>query len=167
MRSITRGVNVPNSAKRFVRYNHKRNILKRMHDESPRGTFRFFPSHLTFSRNFEKTKSVFSFSQCNSIKRMNQVNTQRDQLCAQSEDRGGHPPTWAAVQWLRENKDRFKGKVYEPARFSIFPKREFKGQQLNTERDKDLLNMIEGPISKDAFRVSFNFILFLIFIDLN
>lgn len=82
---------------------------------------------------------------------MNQVSTQRDEHCAQQHP-AGHPHTWTALKWLRENKDKFKGKVYEPARISIFAKSEFKGQKLNP-KDDQLMSMIEGPISKDAFRV--------------
>ncbi|GAA6011423.1 hypothetical protein JCM11491_002778 [Sporobolomyces phaffii] len=62
------------------------------------------------------------------------------------------PHCWQAVQWLRQNRGMFRGQVFEPPRLTIFPKEEFKGNRFNFRRDTHLLEMIEGPISKDAFR---------------
>ncbi|CEQ39122.1 SPOSA6832_00604 [Sporobolomyces salmonicolor] len=61
-------------------------------------------------------------------------------------------PTWRAVEWLRANKDKMKGQVFEPARLNVFPRNEFKGKKLNYRSDSDLLNMVEGPISLSAFK---------------
>lgn len=61
--------------------------------------------------------------------------------------------SWRAVQWLRENKDKFKGNVYEPARLNVFIKQEWNGRKLDM-RDKELVNMIEGPITMRDFSVS-------------
>lgn len=63
------------------------------------------------------------------------------------------PQTWQAIQWLRSNKDKFKGQVYEPARITIFPKYECRGRKLDP-RNEVYLKLIEAPISRDAFRVS-------------
>ncbi|GAA5860547.1 hypothetical protein JCM1840_000294 [Sporobolomyces johnsonii] len=61
-------------------------------------------------------------------------------------------PTWRAVEWLRANKDKMKGQVFEPARLNVFPRNEFKGKRLNYREDLDLLKMVEGPISLPAFK---------------
>ncbi|TKA57227.1 hypothetical protein B0A53_01183 [Rhodotorula sp. CCFEE 5036] len=58
--------------------------------------------------------------------------------------------SWRAVQWLRDNQDKFRGKVYEPARLNVFIKQEFNGRKLDM-RDNELINMIEGPISMTNF----------------
>lgn len=48
-----------------------------------------------------------------------------------------------------------KGECYEPARLSVFPKENFEGRKLAFKgRDEFVLQMIEGGISRDAFRVS-------------
>lgn len=60
--------------------------------------------------------------------------------------------SWRAVQWLRDNQDKFRGKVYEPARLNVFIKQEFNGRKLDV-RDNELVNMIEGPISMTHFSV--------------
>ena len=60
--------------------------------------------------------------------------------------------SWRAVQWLRDNQDKFRGKVYEPARLNVFIKQEFNGRKLDM-RDNELINMIEGPISMTNFSV--------------
>lgn len=62
------------------------------------------------------------------------------------------PSSWRAVQWLRDNQDKFKGKVYEPARLNLFIKQEFNGRKLDM-RDGELVNMIEGPITMTHFSV--------------
>ncbi|GAA5924107.1 DNA repair ATPase SMC5 [Sporobolomyces koalae] len=62
------------------------------------------------------------------------------------------PDCWKAVKWLRENSDRFKGRVFEPSRLSVFPKQEWNGKKLNVVQDPDIINMIEAPITMDAFR---------------
>ncbi|GAA5873376.1 hypothetical protein JCM16303_001107 [Sporobolomyces ruberrimus] len=59
---------------------------------------------------------------------------------------------WTAVCWLRQNKDKFRGEVFEPARLSVFPKDEWNGKKLDTRNDKAILDMVEGPISQDAFK---------------
>ncbi|GAA5978970.1 hypothetical protein JCM10908_002752 [Rhodotorula pacifica] len=59
-------------------------------------------------------------------------------------------PTWRAVQWLRQNRQMFKGTVYEPARLNVFIKQEWNGRKLNV-KDEELVNMIEGPISMGNF----------------
>lgn len=60
--------------------------------------------------------------------------------------------TWRAVVWLRENANRFRGKVYEPARLNVFVKKEWNGRRI--ENDRELVNMIEGPIALKNFNVS-------------
>ncbi|BGO98380.1 hypothetical protein RTG_00828 [Rhodotorula toruloides ATCC 204091] len=57
---------------------------------------------------------------------------------------------WRAVDWLRQNQDKFKGKIYEPARLNLFLKKDFNGRKLDV-RDQSLVSMIEGPISMNAF----------------
>ncbi|KAK4049393.1 Structural maintenance of chromosomes protein 5 [Microbotryomycetes sp. JL201] len=52
------------------------------------------------------------------------------------------PDTWKAVQWMRENKHLFKGKVHEPARLTVFAKR----------NDVQTLSLIEGPIALHAWK---------------
>ncbi|GAA6029928.1 hypothetical protein JCM8097_009173 [Rhodosporidiobolus ruineniae] len=59
------------------------------------------------------------------------------------------PGTWAATQWLRQHKDQFRGEIFEPGRFNVFPKKEFKGQRLAL--NQDMLNLIEGPIPMAGF----------------
>ncbi|GAA6064062.1 hypothetical protein JCM10212_007036 [Sporobolomyces blumeae] len=81
------------------------------------------------------------------LKSLQEANTIRENNCKRWD-----PDTWKAVEWLRENKHQFKGEVYEPPRLTVFPKNEYKGSKLNFRQDADLLNMIEGPISKGAFR---------------
>ncbi|GAA5826271.1 hypothetical protein JCM11251_007234 [Rhodosporidiobolus azoricus] len=55
---------------------------------------------------------------------------------------------WTATEWLRANKHRMKGEVIEPARFNVFPKKQYNGQPLNNQT---MLDIIEGPISMTAF----------------
>lgn len=82
---------------------------------------------------------------------MNQVNVQREE-----QTRKWDGPTMTAVEWMRKNKDVFKGRVFEPPRLSVFPKDEYRGKKFNfrSEEGRRLLDMIEGPISQSAFRVS-------------
>jgi hypothetical protein len=85
---------------------------------------------------------------------MNQAHVQRENNTAQYDK-----DCWEAVKWLRSNKDKFKGEIFEPPRLTIFPKDEFKGTKFRFgaqggESGNEILRMIEGPISKDAFRVS-------------
>lgn len=62
--------------------------------------------------------------------------------------------TWSAVCWLREHRDRFRGKVYEPARLNVFIKKEWNGRRI--DNDQDLINMIEGPIPMGSFSVCYS-----------
>lgn len=61
---------------------------------------------------------------------------QRERECAKWDK-----PTMDAVHWLRNNLDKFKGKVYEPVRLSV------------TAKDKKFVNLAEGPIHAGAMRV--------------
>jgi structural maintenance of chromosomes protein 5 len=45
---------------------------------------------------------------------------------------------------MRQNKDRFKGPVYEPARLNVFAK----------TQDRRIVDLVEGPIALNAFKVS-------------
>lgn len=69
---------------------------------------------------------------------LNNVKKQREEACYRFE-----ADTWKGVQWMRANKDRFKGPVYEPARLNVFAK----------TRDTELVKLIEGPITMNAFKV--------------
>lgn len=71
---------------------------------------------------------------------LNNVKSQRESACHRFE-----PDTWKGVQWMRANKDRCKGPVYEPARLNVFAK----------TRDPDLVRLVEGPITMNAFKVRF------------
>lgn len=75
---------------------------------------------------------------------LNDVKIQRERDCAQWE-----PEAWKAVLWLRKNRDKFKMPVHEPARLHIFPK----------TTDKLILSIVEGPISRNAFKVGSLFFL--------
>ncbi|GAA5914217.1 hypothetical protein JCM6882_004753 [Rhodosporidiobolus microsporus] len=77
------------------------------------------------------------------LQTLQQVAKIRENNCRQYDS-----DTWAATEWLRANKHRMQGQVFEPARFNIFPKKHFNGQSLD---NKALLNVIEGPIPMSAF----------------
>lgn len=49
---------------------------------------------------------------------------------------------------MRQNKDRFRGPVYEPARLNVFAK----------TQDRQIVNLVEGPIALNAFKVSSRFL---------
>lgn len=52
--------------------------------------------------------------------------------------------TWKAVQWLRENKDKFHGKVFEPVRLQVQVARRY----------RQFVDIAEGPITMGAMNVS-------------
>lgn len=53
------------------------------------------------------------------------------------------PDVLKALKWMQENKGRFKGKVYEPARLTVFA----------TVKAQEQLNVIEGPMGLNAWKV--------------
>ncbi|KAM0792881.1 hypothetical protein ACM66B_002643 [Microbotryomycetes sp. NB124-2] len=71
------------------------------------------------------------------LARTNDIVHQREKATEQFEQ-----DTWKAVLWLRQNRSRFKGKVYEPARLNVFAK----------TNDREMLNLIEGPIALHAWK---------------
>ncbi|GAA5860377.1 hypothetical protein JCM3774_000398 [Rhodotorula dairenensis] len=79
------------------------------------------------------------------LQRMKEAGRVRELACEKFDNM-----SWRAVLWLRENQDKFKGKVYEPARLNVFIKQEWNGRKLDM-RDKELVNMIEGPITMRDF----------------
>ncbi|GJN87793.1 hypothetical protein Rhopal_000748-T1 [Rhodotorula paludigena] len=79
------------------------------------------------------------------IEKLQQVTRQREASMAHFD-----PHAWTAVQWLRQNTQRFKGKVFEPARLHLGIKREVNGHKLDA-KDTNLIDLIEGPIPLGAF----------------
>ncbi|ORY61173.1 P-loop containing nucleoside triphosphate hydrolase protein [Leucosporidium creatinivorum] len=73
----------------------------------------------------------------NRLAQLNNVKIQREQDTQRWES-----DTWKGVQWMRQNKDRFKSPVYEPARLNVFAK----------TQDRHIVNLVEGPISLTAFK---------------
>ncbi|GAA5824176.1 hypothetical protein JCM3770_001191 [Rhodotorula araucariae] len=59
--------------------------------------------------------------------------------------------TWRAVQWLRANGDKMRGRVFEPARLHLSIKKDLNGHKLDPARDQDLVNIVEGPIPLAGF----------------
>ncbi|BGP13190.1 Structural maintenance of chromosomes protein 5 [Rhodosporidiobolus nylandii] len=78
------------------------------------------------------------------LQQLNQLSRQRE-LNMEKFDKDG----WTATQWLRENKHRMKGEVFEPARLFLTIKSHFNGQRLDL-RDSELVNLVEGPIPMSA-----------------
>lgn len=70
------------------------------------------------------------------LKSFQSVQEQRERECTKWDK-----PTMDAVHWMRNNVDKFRGKVYEPVRLCV------------TAKDKKFVNLAEGPISVGAFRV--------------
>lgn len=83
-----------------------------------------------------------------SLARLQEAGKVREAACQRFDQ-----DAWRAVDWLRQNQDKFKGKIYEPARLNLFLKKDFNGRKLDV-RDQSLVSMIEGPISMNAFSVS-------------
>ncbi|SCV72678.1 BQ2448_4215 [Microbotryum intermedium] len=76
-------------------------------------------------------------SQQHKLNRLNNLKTQRENALKQFE-----PDTWAAVEWLRATQHKFKCKVYEPPRLSVFIKPGHDHQA----------NLIEEPIALHVFK---------------
>ncbi|GAA6015672.1 hypothetical protein JCM10207_008167 [Rhodosporidiobolus poonsookiae] len=70
---------------------------------------------------------------------------------------------WKAVQWIRANKHKLRGRVFEPARLLLNPKKVVNGKRIQlTDR---MLDLIEGPVSMAAmstflfeFREDYDFV---------
>ena len=54
--------------------------------------------------------------------------------------------TWDAVEWLRANKERFHGKVFEPVRLQVQVALEY----------RHFVEVAEGPITMGSMNVSQN-----------
>ncbi|GAA5857620.1 hypothetical protein JCM8547_004301 [Rhodosporidiobolus lusitaniae] len=87
--------------------------------------------------------------------RLMEVSGQREAACARWE-----LDAWNAVLWLRANKDKMRGQVFEPARLNVFPKKELRGQKLDlrpppsdqrVQAAPSHLDLIEAPIPMHAF----------------
>ncbi len=54
------------------------------------------------------------------------------------------PDAWEGVQWLRQNKDKFHGKVFEPVRLQVQVAQQY----------KRFVDIAEGPITMATMNVS-------------
>ncbi|BGP37124.1 Structural maintenance of chromosomes protein 5 [Rhodotorula kratochvilovae] len=59
-------------------------------------------------------------------------------------------PTWRAVQWLRQNGDKMRGRVFEPARLHLSVKKDVNGMKLDM-RDSSLVDLVEAPVPMSGF----------------
>ncbi|SGY66890.1 BQ5605_C004g02717 [Microbotryum silenes-dioicae] len=71
------------------------------------------------------------------LKNLNNIKNQREEALRKYE-----PDTWKAVEWLRTTQHKFKGKVYEPPRLTLFIKH---GHEQHA-------NLIEEPIALHVFK---------------
>lgn len=53
------------------------------------------------------------------------------------------PELIGGLKWMQENRHRFKGKVHEPPRLTVFAK----------EKRQEVLDMIEGPMGLSMWNV--------------